>query len=206
MINLLKKIITIINFRIGEMKRIIQIKKTRKNSIRLRKSNKSDYNRWINSGELLQDWDERTKILAEMIEPGSRIIEFGAGKMNLKKMLPINCTYTATDICARTPEYLICDLNEKIEFDLSKFDTAVFSGVFEYVYDIEKVFKQLEPAIENIVLSYACVEISNANRLNSGWLSDYSKKELEHIFAKFKYRIVEYKEWRKQSLYSLKRF
>lgn len=206
MVNFFKKTIVIINFQFGEVKRRIRIKAIRRSSIKLRKNYKTDYKRWKKSGELLQDWDERTNILAGMIEPRSRIIEFGAGNMSLKNNLPANCTYTASDICARLPEYLVCDLNEKIEFEITNFNTAVFSGVFEYVYDIDKVFEQLSPAIDHIILSYSCSDISNADRLNNGWLSDYSKGELEHIFAKFKYKIVEYKEWRKQSLYNLKRY
>lgn len=206
MVKFLKKIIVIINFRLGEMRRGIHIKKIRRSSIRLRKNNKTDYNRWKKSGELLLDWDERTNILAGMIEPGSRIIEFGAGNRSLKNNLPTNCTYTASDIWARIPDYLVCDLNENIEFEITNFNTAVFSGVFEYVYDIDKVFEQLSPAIDHIILSYSCSDISNADRLNNGWLSDYSKGELECIFAKFKYKIVEYKEWRKQSLYNLKKY
>ena len=56
-------------------------------------------------------------------------------------MLPPDCTYTPSDIVARSPDFLVSDLNEKIPFELSRFDTAVFSGVLEYVYDIEKVFE-----------------------------------------------------------------
>jgi hypothetical protein len=141
-----------------------------------------------------------------MVKPNSLLIEFGAGNMCLRKMLPDGCTYTSSDIYARTPELLVCDLNENILLDLTKYDTAVFSGVFEYVYDVGEVFRQLSNSIDNVVLSYSCSDISNANRLKNGWLSDYSKKELEIIFKMHGYQIVEYKEWRNQSIYNLRKY
>ena len=98
-----------------------------------------------------------------------------------------------------------CDLNAGIEFSLASYDTAVFSGVLEYVYDVDKVFRQLSCSITKIVLSYACTDISNADRLKSGWLSDYSRNDLETIFRKYNYQIVEYEEWRKQSIFCLKK-
>lgn len=200
------KVWKIIKYRWEEMDRAIYVRRMRKETASLKKNRKTDYKRWQKNEQLLQDWDERTGILAGLIEPGSKIIEFGAGEMSLRGMLPQTCTYTPSDISARTPDFLLCDLNEMIPFDLSNFDTAVFSGVFEYVYDIEKVFEQMAKAIDNIILSYACVDISNADRLNSGWLSDYKKNELEHIFEKYQYEVIHYEEWRKQSLYKLKKF
>jgi ubiquinone/menaquinone biosynthesis C-methylase UbiE len=171
----------------------------------LKKKNKSDFERWIKSSELHENWDERTKILASMVQPNSKVIEFGAGAMNIKNWIPNTCNYTASDIVARKPDVLACDLNKNIPFELTVFDTAIFSGVLEYVFDIDKVFFQLNNSIDHILLSYACKDISNANRLKNGWLSDYSRKELEDIFRKYEYKITEYKEWKNQSIFNLSR-
>ncbi|WP_373056902.1 hypothetical protein [Zunongwangia sp. H14] len=175
----------------------------RKKTIALRNLGHSDLKRWENLQELDASWDERTFMMASLIEPNSKVIEFGAGKMSLKSRLPENCTYQASDLIARHPGVIECDLNQNIQIDLSKYNTAVFSGVLEYVYDIEKVILKMSYHIENIVLSYACSDISNAPRLDRGWLSDYPKKELEKMFDKYNYKILEYKEWRNQSIFSL---
>jgi len=203
--NFIKKVLNVFGNRIGEVKHGLYVKRIQRNTIKLKESKKSDFRRWENPKELFEDWNERTSIIAAMVKPNSLLIEFGAGNMCLKKMIPDGCIYTPSDIYARTPEILVCDLNENIPFDLTKYDTAVFSGVFEYVYDVDKVFRQLSESIDNVVLSYACSDISNANRLKSGWLSDYSKKELETIFEKYGYQIVEYEEWRNQSIFSLRK-
>ncbi len=203
--NILKRIQNITLNKIREFKVDRKYKKQAKNTLELRKAKISDHERWKQTEELYVDWNQRTEILASMIPQGANIIEFGAGNMALKNYLPPDCSYTPSDIYARTPEILVCDLNENIPFNLTKYDTAVFSGVFEYVYDVEKVFRQLSEIIDNVVLSYACRDISKANRLKSGWLSDYSKKELIAIFEKFDYQIVEYNEWRNQSLFRLRK-
>lgn len=169
----------------------------------LRKKRSTDYKRWERTSELFSEWDERTKILAGYLKPGSRIIEFGAGNMVLKNFLPSNCHYTPSDIFKRSGEVLVCDLNNTIMIDLSKFDTAVFSGVLEYVYDIDKVFEQLEPFVKHLVLSYSCIDLSEADRLERGWLSDYSQDELERVFRKHDYNIIGVGQWRNQALYSL---
>jgi len=178
-----------------------QVKSTRQ----LRREKQTDYVRWNKPDQLFEDWNERTSILASMVGSGSIVIEFGAGNMALKSLLPQGCSYTPSDIVKRNLDFLNCDLNEEIPFDLTTYDTAVFSGVLEYVYDIDSVFKQFPGNMKNIVLSYSCKDISNAHRLENGWLSDYSKKELEDIFEKNNYQIIEYKEWRNQSIFSLRK-
>ena len=142
--------------------------------------------------------------MASMVSPNSSVIEFGAGNMKLRDKIPHDCSYQASDIIARFPGVIECDINKKITIDLKQYDTAVFSGVLEYVYNIENVISQISPYVENIILSYACRDISNAPRLERGWLSDYSREELEEIFTSYNYEVLQYREWRNQSIFSLK--
>ncbi|MFZ4679374.1 MAG: hypothetical protein ACOYLP_04325 [Flavobacterium sp.] len=200
---LLKKMINYLKNIPTRRKNLNRIKSIQKNTIKLKKEKQSDINRWKNSNELFEDWDQRTSILGNYIAPGSKVIEFGSGNMSLKKMLPKNCTYTPSDIVKRTEETIVCDLNEPISFDLSFYNTAVFSGVFEYVYDIDIVFKQLEKHIPHIILSYACSDICTHNRLINGWLSEFTEKQLLDIFAKYSYDVIDKQEWRQQTIFNL---
>ena len=179
--------------------------KIEKHTRKLRKIRESDYARWSKANELFVEWDERTAIIASMIKPGSRVIEFGAGNMALKEMLPANCEYAPSDIVVRTPYFIKCDLNQTISFNLSSYDTAVFSGVLEYVYNVDFVFEQLSDHIQNVILSYSCRDISAENRLKNGWLSDYSRMELEQIFHNHNFKIFQYREWKNQSVFSLQK-
>jgi len=200
---LLKKMINYLKNIPTRRKNLNRIKSIQKNTIKLKKEKQSDINRWKNSNELFEDWDQRTSILGNYITSGSKVIEFGSGNMSLKKMLPKNCTYTPSDIVKRTEETIVCDLNEPISFDLSFYNTAVFSGVFEYVYDIDIVFKQLEKHIPHIILSYACSDICIHNRLINGWLSEFTEKQLLDIFAKYSYDVIDKQEWRQQTIFNL---
>lgn len=199
----MKKLIRLVNNNIQEIRHRLRIKKQAKETRRLRQEKRSDYDRWKRSEQLFEDWNQRTNMLASMVNPGAKVIEFGAGNKVLKDLLPEGCEYTGSDLMSRDPETLECDLNETISIDLSVFDTAVFSGVLEYVYDIDAVIKQFPKGLKDVLLSYSCSDISNANRLENGWLSDYSKKDIESVFKKYNYNVVEYTIWRNQSLYKL---
>ena len=50
---------------------------------------KSDYQRWENEQNLSAAWDSRTKQIADLVEPGKSIIEFGAGRLVLKELIPV---------------------------------------------------------------------------------------------------------------------
>ncbi len=204
-LKVLKQLRNVISNKIKDFRQDRHFKKQARRTLTLRKAKATDLERWGREQELYPDWDERTKILAGYIQPGARVVEFGAGNMALKAFLPKNCSYTPTDIYLRSEEFLQCDLNKKIELDLTGYDTAIISGVLEYVYDVEKVFKQIEPSIEYVILSYDCSDISNANRLKRGWLSDYTKTDLQAIFTNNNYEIVDEQEWRNQSIFFLKR-
>lgn len=202
-INSLKRISNILNSQLYKATQKYKSNRRAKITSKLKKKKKSDKERWEKSTELHDIWDERTKLLAKLIEPNSHVIEFGAGNKSLFRFLPPHCVYSSSDIVKRYPDTLVCDLNESINFDLTTFNTAIFSGVLEYVYSIDNVFEQLSGKIENVVLSYACADISEANRLKQGWLSDYRKEDLEIIFKKYNYKVEDYREWNKQSIYKL---
>jgi hypothetical protein len=182
-----------------------EIGRRQNENIILRNEKESDINRWKKNEELFQDWDERTLILGSFIIPNATIIEFGSGNMILKTDLKTYKSYTPSDVVKRFEDTIVCDLNQVINFDITKFDTAIFSGVLEYIYDIDTVFAQLGETVKQVVLSYCCADIVKLSRDKNGWLSDYKRSELEAIFKKYNYRIENYQEWRNQSLYDLRK-
>ncbi|WP_433833663.1 hypothetical protein [Flavobacterium anhuiense] len=169
----------------------------------LREQKKSDVERWECNEQLFEDWNERTKILGDYIHSHSRIIEFGAGNMFLKDYLKNYEIYTPSDVVKRFEETVVCDLNETLTINLLDYNTVVFSGVLEYVYDVDKVFAQFNTEIKQIVMSYCCSDIVKLTREKNGWLSDYTYAQLVQIFEKYNYKIEDYKEWRQQSIFNL---
>jgi hypothetical protein len=182
-----------------------KIEKRKTSNFLLRKNNESDVIRWTDNDELFNDWSERTFILASFIGDEADILEFGAGKMVIKDSHIKYKTYTPSDIVKRYDETLVCDLNKPIDIDLSKYNAVLLSGVLEYVYDINNVIYQFSNAgVSQIAVSYCCSDIVLLSRDKNGWLSDYKRDEIEMIFSKNNYTIVNYTEWRNQSLYFLK--
>lgn len=197
---MIKKIIKLL---LGRKKENARIENHEKANSILRSQKKSDIERWEDKTELFTDWNERTAILGSFILPNSDIIEFGAGNMFLKTFLSNYKSYTPSDIIKRSDETIFCDLNTEINIDFSKYQVAVFSGVLEYVYDINRVFEIISKDINQVVISYCCTDLVKLSREKNGWLSDYTKRELEEIFTRHGFKIANYTEWRKQSLFNL---
>jgi hypothetical protein len=170
----------------------------------LRLHKRSDVERWSQNKALHENWNERTELLASFLTDSAKIIEFGAGVMHMKKLIKPNQIYTPSDLIKRFPDTVVFDLNEPINIDLSAYNTVVFSGVLEYVYDVEFLFKRLNNEnINRIILSYCCSDLMKVSREKNGWLSDYTKFELEIIFKKNNYKIINYEIWNSQSIFNL---
>ena len=60
--------------------------------------NGSDSSKWKNLSNHSQGWDDPTRLLAQMIEPKTKVSEFGARRMTLLKYLSVGCQYTPSDL------------------------------------------------------------------------------------------------------------
>ncbi|RBN50305.1 methyltransferase domain-containing protein [Flavobacterium psychrolimnae] len=173
-------------------------------TIALKAQKKSDIERWSVNNSLYENWNQRTALLATFLSETAKIIEFGAGAMYLKQLIKPTQTYVASDIVKRFPETLVFDLNGQLDIDLSLYDTIIFSGVLEYIYDIERLFEKMKKEkINQIILSYCCSDVMKVSREKNGWLSDYTQIQLESIFKKNNYKIVNHQIWEKQTIFNL---
>jgi hypothetical protein len=163
----------------------------------------SDYRRWSDSRCLSPDWDTRTEQIASLIPPGKTVLEFGAGRMTLKNHLPEGCKYTPSDLVDRGDGTIVCDLNagELPEFPLH--DVAVFSGVLEYINDVEQLIAKLKMKVDMIVASYA-VRDQIADKLlrrSCGWVNDYTDVQFKNIFVRLGFRCDHVESWNDQKIY-----
>lgn len=169
----------------------------------LRDAGMSDTARW-NKLEMLQDaWNERTVLLGDAIPAGAKVIEFGAANYFLKNYLGTKVTYVGADIISRHEDMLVCDLNVKpLQINLEPYDTVVLSGVLEYIYDIENFIQTCsDHHITNLLFSYACANHCKQNRLHNGWLSDFTKEQIETYLEKSSYLIKDVKLWNDQHIF-----
>jgi hypothetical protein len=183
---------------------------------RMKRSRASDYARWSNVENLETWWTPRTAKLAALIPDGSAVIEFGAGRRQLERFLPAGTRYVASDLVDRGPNTLICDLNQRPlprVVDLHV-DTAVFSGVLEYIVDVPAVVHWLAPVITTIVASYAYVPDTagtidgtrhRLERLENGYMNHYSRDQIAAVFEAAGYVCAQTDAWESQALFRFQR-
>lgn len=173
---------------------------------------RSDYNRWTNLTNFEIWWDARTEKIARLIPPHSRVIEFGAGRQQLEKLLDPTCTYVPSDLVDRGPGTFVCDLSRRPLPDLSHLnvDTAVFGGVLEYIHDLESLAEWLARYVSVCVASYAYASRSRGivqrlqdrfNRFYYGYMNSYREEELVDLFQRAGFRCIARDPWISQCVF-----
>lgn len=161
----------------------------------------ADYTRWATQTELSSEWDERTRLIAAQIKPGTSVLEFGAGRMILKQHLPEECLYTPSDLVDRGEGTLVCDLNGREIPAFPRHDVAVFSGVLEYINDLPRLVAHLAGSVNEVIASYAVLEHNPRDRRANGWVNDFTSEQLLRIFAAAGFHPEHCVRWRNQMIY-----
>lgn len=107
--------------------------------------------RWIG---LADWWPSRNKLIADLIPPGSSVLDLGAGAQGLRSMLDPSCPYTPADLYQRTPDTLIFNMTTGA-WPAGHWDIVVMSGVLEYAPDPIKVFHRLRSLADTAIVTYA---------------------------------------------------
>jgi hypothetical protein len=131
------------------------------------------------------------------------VLEFGAGRMALKKYLAAGCTYTPSDLVDRGAGTIVCDLNAPELPVFSPHDVAVFSGVLEYINNVQSVISHIGQFVETIIASYS-VRGRVAERLTRrylGWVNDFTSEEFEELFSRAGFRSDCVENWKGQKIF-----
>ena len=147
---------------------------------------RSDYRTWGDASNLDPEWDERSKILASLVPPGSRVIEFGAGRLALQNFLPPGCHYTPSDLVDRGGGTVVLDLNAATLPDLGRYDVAIFGGVLEYVFDLDRLAEHVSKVAGTVIFSYVASRLYSkpVERRLRGWVNNFSGDEVVGIFER----------------------
>ncbi len=167
----------------------------------------TDYARWSHNDSLQPNWDERTILMARYIEPGAYVVEFGAGAQAIRAVLPAGCHYLPSDLVARTPDTLVCDLNSCHPDLPERPDVAVFSGVLEYINDVPGLFDWLLTRFNCVIFSYATLEHTPSliTRRNNGWVNDYAQDQIARIVARAGFQGGTVERWRGHVIFVVSR-
>jgi hypothetical protein len=173
----------------------------------------ADYRRWTSPAGFEEWWDDRTRALAALIPSGARVIEFGAGRRQLEKLLPDGCFYIPSDLVDRGGGTLVCDLNARPLPDIRHLgsDLAVFGGVLEYVSDVESLACWLATiGIRTCVVSFDAVPDKagplawlgeRLRRTRFGYMNSLSEDQLLLAFRVVGFTCAEVREWTTQRIY-----
>jgi hypothetical protein len=171
---------------------------------------RSDYRRWTSVDGLEEWWSARTDLIAQLVPPDSRVIEFGAGRRHLEQRLPPGSTYTPLDLVDRGPGTIVCDLNNRPLPDLREraCTVAVFGGVLEYIRDVPSLLTWLGSiGVLTAIVSFDPVPArlglvarvrEQLRRLHFGYMCNLTEAELVRCFEAAHMRCVERCTWTHQ--------
>lgn len=164
---------------------------------------RSDLARWGDETNLSARWDSRTAMMARLVPPGSKVLEFGAGRLTLKDHLPRGCTYTASDLFPREGIALVCDLNAHPFPKVPSHDVVFLAGVLAYVWDLPALVRFLSGIAGTVIASYPGTDLTPGTlaRRANGWVNDLSFAELEKIFEEHGYAREGCERWERQHVY-----
>jgi len=116
-------------------------------------------------------------------------------------MLPEGCSYTPSDLVDRGQGTIVLDLNARALPPLARHDVSVLSGVLEYVLDIPRLAQYLGHFCDNVLCSYAVLELNRRQRREQGWVNDYTSDEIVAVFSSAGFDCKFNQRWKAQMLY-----
>src|SRR3954451_3959394 len=112
--------------------------------------------RWRTRAGEWPRWDERNRILAAYIPPGSAVVDLGSGAQTLREHLPAGGSYQPCDLVAGPAPVIPCDLEAGRWRELPRrYDVAVCSGVLEYMSDVGAVLAGLGDVAPRALVTYS---------------------------------------------------
>ena len=145
------------------------------------------------------NWQERAVIAVDLLRdslaaketsaPTLTIADFGAGNERLRAVLAERLgqphMYFPYDLQPQEPTTKRIDFAE--EFPARRFDAIFCLGLVEYLPDLPDFFRRLAQACDSAIVSYALFDgsdkLSPEERRERGWMTDYTRGEIEGLLA-----------------------
>jgi hypothetical protein len=159
--------------------------------------------RWSNLDNYDVVWDERTALVAMMIDKNTSVLEFGAGRERLKDFLPEGCVYQPSDITMRSADTIVCDLNKNFPALPQTYDYIVLSGVLEYIQNIDTLLQNIRKYCRFAVVVYVSTDRLEciSTRMRQGWVNHLTETQFLQSISKANFTIVEQQRWRNHMIY-----
>ena len=153
--------------------------------------------RWSDLGNHDPAWDERSAMMARMVTKNASVLEFGSGREQLESFLPEGCTYQPSDLAPRSARTLVCNLNEGFPQLTQRYDFIIFSGVLDYIHDLETLMQHVRQHCTQCIASYPVTDDLDCitTRMRNGWVHHYSGASLGKLFHRAGFHVAERQKW-----------
>jgi len=150
----------------------------------------TDLDRWSQRGSFMPRWALRASMAADFIPAYSKILDIGAGAMDLERVLPEGCEYQPCDLVRRDERTLVCDLNRG-EFPQGvQVDIVTMLGVLEYIKDPLDLLLKVRQLNTPLVCSYSIIEKSpDLDRASQGWINNLDFSALDALMEAAGFRL-----------------
>ena len=141
--------------------------------------------RWQDDRRLTPDWSERSRRMCSGIEKTARVVDLGAGRQYVRKLLP-SVDYLPIDVALRSPDTIVCDLNGPTLPQLTA-DWVFGAGIIEYIDDVPRLLRWCCEVAPRVVISYASQDaVGRAHRARLGYRNNLTRAALGSCFMQAK--------------------
>jgi FkbM family methyltransferase len=152
----------------------------------------SDGSRWSNWEALGPGSLERAEAAATHIPPGARVLDLGAGRMELSRRLPLGAQYQPVDLVAWSSDCIAIDLNAT-PLPEGRFEVIAALGLLEYIHRPAALLAAARSIGFRLLATYPPLEsgLPVAARRGYGWMNDIDLATFEAMLAAGGWRIVQ---------------
>jgi FkbM family methyltransferase len=149
----------------------------------------TDAARWAEFEAMGEGAAERARLAVPLIEPGSTVLDVGAGAMALREVLPAGCRYVPADLLPFDPATRVVDLNDG-GFPEGAHDVVVLLDVVEFVHDTLGVLRAAGEVASHLVVSYRPADgQAPPARRRLGYFNDFGADEIEALLRQAGWRV-----------------
>ncbi|MEO8115840.1 MAG: methyltransferase domain-containing protein [Phenylobacterium sp.] len=150
----------------------------------------TDLDRWSRRESFPAEWARRAGLAAQMIPAYARVLDIGAGAMDLEGVLPEGCGYQPCDLVRRDERTLVCDLNRGEFPDGAAADVVTLLGVLEYLKEPLEVLRKIRALNAPLVCSYSITDRKpDLDRAAQGWINSFDFGSLQALMRQAGFRL-----------------
>ena len=157
----------------------------------LRQAGGSDGSRWSNWQALEPGSVERAEAASAFVPPGAHLLDLGAGRMELRRRMPLGAHYQPADLVAWSADCQTVDLNYG-PFPAGHYEVIAALGLLEYLQDPAALIAAARSAAYRLIVTYPIEDsrLPIPARRGYGWMNDIDLAGFESMLVGAGWRIA----------------